>query len=80
MPETVTREEFQQLGERVDSLEKKAGEERTLSRYILEQTQANLGDLADLTGRFVRFEARVETKFAAMTRANDGMGVDGSPE
>lgn len=48
MPSDVTRDEFQRLQGRVDTLEGEVEGEKSVTRHILEQTRRNGDDLAAL--------------------------------
>ena len=60
MSATVTRAEFDQLKGRVAQLEQEADGEKSVSRYILEQTRRNGDDLAALRTRMDRLEGRID--------------------
>jgi hypothetical protein len=73
MPEYVTREEFEA---RVGVLEHEVDGEKTVTRYILEQTRRNGDDLASIRTRLDRVETRldrVETRLDGLTGKVDGL-------
>jgi uncharacterized protein YoxC len=60
MPAYATKEEFQHLATRVDILEREVEGEKTVTRYILEQTRRNGDDLAAVKTRLDRVENRLD--------------------
>lgn len=75
MAADVTRDEFQHLQTRVDVLEGEVDGEKTVTRYILEQTRRNGDDLAAVKTRLDRVERKVD----GLDRKVDGLAgkVDG---
>jgi uncharacterized protein YoxC len=60
MNERPSRDEFDHLRTRVDILEREVEGEKTVTRYILEQTRRNGDDLAAIKTRVDRVEAKVD--------------------
>lgn len=60
MASDVTRGEFQELEARVSVVEGEVEGEKTVSRYILEQTRRNGDDLAAVKTRLDRLESRLD--------------------
>jgi uncharacterized protein YoxC len=60
MNEHPSRDEFDHLRTRVDILEREVEGEKTVTRYILEQTRRNGDDLAAIRTRVDRVEAKVD--------------------
>jgi uncharacterized protein YoxC len=74
MPAYATKDEFQHLATRVDILEREVEGEKTVTRYILEQTRRNGDDLAALKTRLDRVEQKVdglERRFDGLERKVD---------
>jgi uncharacterized protein YoxC len=74
MPAYATKDEFQHLATRVDILEREVEGEKTVTRYILEQTRRNGDDLAALKTRLDRVEQKVdglERRFDSLERKVD---------
>jgi tetrahydromethanopterin S-methyltransferase subunit G len=69
MAEYVTRDEFTQLGTRVDVVEREVEGEKMVTRHILEQTRHNSDDLAAIKSRLDRLEQR----FDGLDRKGDGL-------
>jgi tetrahydromethanopterin S-methyltransferase subunit G len=60
MNEYASKQEFDHLRTRVDVLEREVDGEKTVSRYILEQTRTNGDDLAAVRTRLDRVEGKVD--------------------
>lgn len=60
MTEYATREEVQHLTARVDVLEREVEGEKTVTRYILEQTRRNGDDLVAIRSRLDRVEGKMD--------------------
>lgn len=60
MASDVTRSEFQELEARVSVVEGEVEGEKTVSRYILEQTRRNGDDLAAVKTRLDRIESQLD--------------------
>jgi tetrahydromethanopterin S-methyltransferase subunit G len=60
MASDVTRSEFQELEARVSVVEGEVEGEKTVSRYVLEQTRRNGDDLAAVKTRLDRLESRLD--------------------
>jgi tetrahydromethanopterin S-methyltransferase subunit G len=60
MNEYASKQEFDHLRTRVDVLEREVDGEKTVSRYILEQTRTNGDDLAAVRTRLDRIEGKVD--------------------
>lgn len=56
MADTVSREDFSLLEARVSVVEREVNGEKTVSRYILEQTRRNGDDIAGIKSRLDRLE------------------------
>ncbi len=69
MPEYATKGQVDNLQTRVDVLEREVEGERTVTRYILEQTRRNGDDLAALKTRVDRVEQKVD----GLDRKVDGL-------
>src|SRR5262245_19802118 len=82
MPTDVTRDEFDHLKARVDTVEREVEGEKIVTRHILEQTRHNSDDLAAIKSRLDRHDQRfdaLERKFDGLERKFDGLErkVDG---
>lgn len=76
MPSYATKEEVQHLSTRVDVLEREVEGEKTVTRYILEQTRRNGDDLAAIKTRLDRVEVKVdglERRFDGLEGKVDGL-------
>jgi tetrahydromethanopterin S-methyltransferase subunit G len=60
MNEYASKQEFDHLRTRVDVLEREVDGEKTVSRYILEQTRTNGDNLAAVRTRLDRVEGKVD--------------------
>jgi uncharacterized protein YoxC len=60
MPTEVTRDEFDQLKDRVDMVEHEVDGEKLVTRHVLEQTRRNSDDLAAIKTRLDRVERKVD--------------------
>ena len=74
MVEYATKEDVQHLTTRVDILEREVEGEKTVARYILEQTRRNGDDLVAIRSRLERVEVKVdglEKRFDGLERRFD---------
>ena len=76
MTDYATRDEVQHLTTRVDVLEREVEGEKTVTRYILEQTRRNGDDLVAIRSRLDRVEGKVDgldKRFDLLDRKVDGL-------
>jgi len=76
MPTDVTRDEFDHLKARVDTVEREVEGEKIVTRHILEQTRHNGDDLAAIKSRLDRHDQRfdrLERKVDGLERKMDGL-------
>src|SRR5262245_58736781 len=60
MANNVTRDEFDHLKARVDTVEREVEGEKMVTRHILEQTRRNGDDLASIKSRLDRHDQRFD--------------------
>jgi hypothetical protein len=72
----ATQDEARQLAARVEILEREVEGEKTVTRYILEQTRRNGDDLVAIKSRLDRVEIKVdglERRFDGLERKFEGL-------
>jgi tetrahydromethanopterin S-methyltransferase subunit G len=75
MPAYATEEQFRHLATRVDILEREVEGEKTVTRYILEQTRRNGDDLAAVKTRLDRVENRLDGVERRLGALEDRVGA-----
>lgn len=75
MDDTVSREDFRQLDDRVRVVERELDGEKQLTRYVLEQVRRNGDDLAAVKTRLGRVEAKLESHDARFDSVDSELGL-----